>query len=433
MILHRRRGITLIELLIVIFIILLITSATIPAIQPAIENRRTREGARLLNVFLSAARNRAMEQARPVGVWIERMPGLSEAAVSLHFCETPRPYSGDFLDSSLTLYLEPFGAPYPSPTINEYWWIVTPRTTTAAIPDRWWNAEPNAQQLVRPGDYIKFSGMDRPLKLNVGKRSEMRLAGADGWVWYVAYGANRHRWDQGFHGLRYPSGELIISWWDNDYRGLGDWPFRTQFGPGDVRSPGVSYQVLRQPQKMLAGAIQLPEGVVIDLNYSGTASWCFHPRDNFRLDNSTGAGGTGSPFRGVPIFPNDETPVIVMFSADGVVDKVYSRCVDRVNGEIRVVNWTSWRPTEMLYFLVGDAEKVPAKSGWGTGAGGLDQYDNNWLDLTNYWVTVNPLLGLINTAEVSDFEDPNDTIAHDPNNILVSRRFANQPQSIGGR
>lgn len=428
----RRRGITLIELLVVIFIILLITSITIPAIQPALENRRTREAARLVNVFFNAARNRALEQGRPAGVWIERQTGLSEASVTLHFAEIPKPYSGDFLDSAVSLFYEPFGAPFRSPTIREYWLIVTPRTLTGGVPDRWWNAEPNAQHLIRPGDYIRFSGVERALKLNVGKRSDMRLAGGDTWVWYLAYGANKNSYNGGFTGARDNDGNLVINWWDNDFRGLHT-PLRTHLSPTQVRVPGVSYQIFRQPQKMSAGAVQLPQGTVIDLNFSGTSSWNFHPRDNFVTNNSTLAG---NPYRGKPIFPNDETPIIILFSPDGVVDRVYSRMR---NDDARIIDWNSWRPTSLLYFLIGDAEKIPAKSGWGPGgpgAGGFDQYQNNWLDLTNYWVTINPFTGLVNTAEVSDFDeraDPANQISFDPANIHVTRRFANQPQAMGGR
>lgn len=428
----RRTGITLIELLVVIFIILLITSITIPQIQPALENRRTREGARLLNVMFNAARNRAMESGRPAGIWLERMPGLPEACVSIHFAETPPPYSGDFLDSAVTTYYEPFGANYPDASIREYWYIVTPTTTTALLPDRWWNPEPNAQQLVRPGDYIKLNTSDRPLKLKAAKRSDLRLAGGDTYVWYAAYGANKRDNEPfgGFTNERDINGNFVIRWWDLNWRRIRWGPQRSWAGPAAVRRPGLPYQIIRQPQKMAAGAVTLPEGVVIDLNYSGTPFWSFHPRNNYSNLAADPNASSNSPYRGNPHFPNDETPIIVMFSPTGMVENVYSRI--NVN-RARVIDWTEWRPITYLYFLVGDAEKVPCKTGWGAGQNGLDQYDNNWLDLTNYWVTINPFTGLVNTAEVSDFPDANDTIAHDPAQVAVSRRFANNPQAIGGR
>lgn len=428
------RGVTLIELLVVLFIVLLITSITIPAIQPALENRRTREGARLLNVFFNAARNRAMERGRPVGVWLERQPGLPEAVVSLHFAETPPAYAGDFLDSGITAYFEPFAAPYPSPSVREYWYIVTPATTTAGTPDRWWNPEPNAQQLIRPGDNLRLLGADRSLRLRAAKRGDLRLGGPNTWVWYAAYGANKRHGDPfgGFTNERDHSGNFVIRWWDLDWRTLRRHPPRTWLGPTGVRRPGHPYQIIRQPQKSAAGAVQLPQGVVIDLNFSGTALWSFHPRNNYSnfAANPSGPGGNNSPYRGQPLFPNDESPVIVMFSPSGTLETVYSRAnLTRA----RIVEWTDWRPISHLYFLVGDAEKLPAKTGWGPGEGGLDQYENNWLDLTNYWVTINPFTGLINTAEVSDFPDPTDTHAHDPARVGFARRFANNPQAMSGR
>ena len=90
-----RRGVTLLELLVVIIIIVSITAATIPAVLPALANRRVREASRVVNVFIAGARNRAMQTGRPVGVMIERFNGLPEAAMTLSYCEMPLPYAGD--------------------------------------------------------------------------------------------------------------------------------------------------------------------------------------------------------------------------------------------------------------------------------------------------------------------------------------------------
>ena len=62
------RGFTLIEMLIVITIMLILVGAAATAMRPATEGRRIREAARAINVYLSSARNRAMETGRPCGV-----------------------------------------------------------------------------------------------------------------------------------------------------------------------------------------------------------------------------------------------------------------------------------------------------------------------------------------------------------------------------
>ena len=58
-----RRGITLVELLIVITIMMMMMALAARRIKPAVDARRVREGARMLSVYLSAARNRRGDAA----------------------------------------------------------------------------------------------------------------------------------------------------------------------------------------------------------------------------------------------------------------------------------------------------------------------------------------------------------------------------------
>src|SRR4051794_27315626 len=98
------RGVTLLEILIVLTIMLMITGATLPVMLPALQNRRMREGSRLVSTFISGARSRAIEAGRPVGVMFERLNGLPMAA-QVSYVEIPPPYNGDSLNSTLSLQL----------------------------------------------------------------------------------------------------------------------------------------------------------------------------------------------------------------------------------------------------------------------------------------------------------------------------------------
>ncbi len=91
----------------VIIIIVTITAATIPAVLPALANRRVREASRIVNVFIAGARSRAMQTGRPVGVMFERFAGLPDGAMTLSYCEVPPPYAGDFTDSRATVSKQP--------------------------------------------------------------------------------------------------------------------------------------------------------------------------------------------------------------------------------------------------------------------------------------------------------------------------------------
>jgi type II secretory pathway pseudopilin PulG len=94
---------TLIELLIVVSLLLLLVIFAIPAVRPGLDAQRLREAARMVNVFLGNARNRAEESGRPYGVEIERVASQPLASVRLYQVEVPPPYGGDLQNSTIAI------------------------------------------------------------------------------------------------------------------------------------------------------------------------------------------------------------------------------------------------------------------------------------------------------------------------------------------
>ncbi len=97
------RGVTLIELLVVVSIIMILTVVVLPTMQPAAESRRIREAARVVNVFLATARNRAIATGKPCGVVFERTEVDGRFCTVLYQIETPPPYAGDSVNSRITV------------------------------------------------------------------------------------------------------------------------------------------------------------------------------------------------------------------------------------------------------------------------------------------------------------------------------------------
>lgn len=148
-----RRGVTLVELLVVIFVMLLITAITIPVVAPAMKGRQVREAARMVDSYINGARTRALLAAHPYGVMLARQQNNPSACTTLSYCEQPDPYAGDYTASKIRLLGNGgFGAWAAPPALGSY--SISPAATDPVFQlfDTGW---PNS---VSPGDLIYFGG-----------------------------------------------------------------------------------------------------------------------------------------------------------------------------------------------------------------------------------------------------------------------------------
>ena len=93
-------------MLIVIAIMLMLVTAAATVMPSMTESRRIRETARAVNIYLSTARNRAMESGRPCGVTFHCLNvGTFGHSLPLNAdqCEVPPPYAGDSTTSAGTV------------------------------------------------------------------------------------------------------------------------------------------------------------------------------------------------------------------------------------------------------------------------------------------------------------------------------------------
>jgi prepilin-type N-terminal cleavage/methylation domain-containing protein len=309
-----RRGATLIEMLVVITILVILAGAALPLMRTAVSGSRPRETARAVNVYFSSARNRALETGRPCGVMLTRMDNRPGASMVLQQVEMPPPYAGDSLSSAAQLQVA-----YGSGT-----------ATVTATMDAGFNAT-----LVSVGDLVQFNGQG---------------------PWYTVGGVNATTITA---SINLSAGQLL------------PWPTASL-------SPPVPYQILRQPRSSATTPLQLPMGMAVDLDYSGTDAASFGSTDNF--------------------------PVYLLFSPHGSLDRV---------------GFGGLTPDPVIYpiyLLVGRGDKVG------------DTTNPNWQDFNNIWVALNPQTGMVTTAPV--VSAAGNAV---PASVSDSRGAARTAYSMGGR
>ncbi len=393
-----RRGFTLVEMLIVVAIIAALMAVALRVLQP-IGQRRVREAAREVNVYLSSARNRAMELGRPCGVIFKRANGTNFPAASMVLEQyvVPPLYAGDTTSAvvrvqvqsvsssgiiTLRMRIRPNdfsnGLIYPGDQIQlnnqgPYYTILPP--PTSPFPP---NNPPDFPPDPNNNGYFKYSN------LNPAETDSDNDGFIDNYCIYIQ--------SQPIQSVPWPA------------QASGQW------------SEPVSFQILRSFDKTPVSSLQLPAGAVVDLDFSGPdVYWFPHP--------------TTPP----NYYPNYDVGIV--FSSNGGVEGMH--CY-RYNSNTNLYEYGAWRTAWPIFLSIGSSSRVrdffnqplPA-------APNLDELPN-WADLGSMWITINHLTGLVATSEncAVNLNDPNlkwnDITTWWPF-VNQSRTYAWQSQSMGGR
>lgn len=408
-------GFTLVELLVVIVIVLSLTAATLPIVFPALENRRMREAARLVNTYLAGARTRAIKTGRPVGVVFERDPVLGQIATTLSIAEVPPAFTGLTNDSLMAIYVA--NVQLDGTVLLNGALLFPPK-------------------FLRVGDLLQANHQGRRYTITAPDND------GDGFIDPVQSPFNPSLFALQFQTTverntiykKDPSYTTYLT------RAL---PWVTLAPPGrpqegtvnDIPVTPVPFQIFRQPGRTAAAAMELPESIVFDMAASGNQTLVETFAPAAMLDSNF-APGTPDP-----------TNVIIMFAPDGSIDRIFHGEVDGAGNQLFV----SHHVDSPILFLLGRREAIGAGGAAGFFSGleivsGAEPVTlENAVNESNMWLMINPQSGQVSLSKVAPVNEAIVTSLTDNNSngltgdewfseiLHESRATALEAETLSGR
>ena len=158
--LKRRRGLTLVELLVVVVILVMLVAVTIPLMRSIRSGSELDAAVRKIESIISDARTRAIVTGRPAGITLIRDPLNNNVAFQVALAESPPPYAGDVIHARALVGEEVDHPDIPGVRIKRVEFDPTQvrrlRPTTSSSLDMGALADESAW-FVRPGDTIRFN------------------------------------------------------------------------------------------------------------------------------------------------------------------------------------------------------------------------------------------------------------------------------------
>jgi type II secretory pathway pseudopilin PulG len=379
---------SLIEILVVVTILLFAAAVFVPRLKPLMDHSKIREAARVVQLYLSTARNQAMSSGRSTGVMIEPLASELGCSMTLTQIETPPPYGGDSSSSAVLTLSGTYGGvafPYTVATATGGSYSIAP------IRFDNWPSVPLYQgdqiQIgyqgfwygVAPAQSTGLPGVTNNISLNIfDTNTAMALPNVT---------------------INTPNGQVqqcLFVYLDVSH---GENPM--------IQNSGITapYKIRRWPTKSAAKALQLPSPTVIDLTASG-----YDPAPN-------------SPQLPTWMIPRGTTyPPTIMFAPDGTVDRTYVQQPSPTGNNQYV--YQAAVPVTPIYLLVGLRVKVNDNL--------PNPKDANLNDYNSLWVSIDPATGLILVSDPANVGTDATVLAPLNTSPYDSRYFARQSLANGG-
>ena len=213
----KRAGLTLVELLVVVTILMILLGVVLPLAAPSLNSRKVREAARQVNTAFASAKSRAEGTGRPAGVILNPDPNEAAKVYSLAFAKSPAFFSGSIEEGA--------GARVDPTSFDS----ATKRYTLTFV-----DTTTNSADTTSAAQLTSVMGTNVAFLIRFNHRGRWHVGNVTGGGFNVepAQGSN------------------------------------AMFIDGVIN--GVPYQILLPPKRSAAGAFTLPAGTHIDLSHSIT-------------------------------------------------------------------------------------------------------------------------------------------------------------------
>lgn len=388
-----RSGLTLIELLIVCFIIVLFVAVAAPLLRPNTNETKLREAARQLNAYFAEAKSYAAQRAKNVALVLDRSATEgardSNIVTRLYLAESPPTYSGDTLSATIAVWSHPYsvpGTPRQQPFVNG----LTPPYVNNSPPHLlvmdFLPGNPMADVIAKsywpnpqPNDRIPFT-------IRLGNPGSPTVSGP----WYQ--GLAIYQPTAPLMGI--PGREVqyyIVAQYNQPWYLAPAYPYSIPPmydapppNPPEVPSPyppppypnSAIFQMNFPPQNSSASNLELPTGTCVDLLFSGYQYYDYTPG----IPEAQAEPTTSS------FLSSSNTPLYIVFGPGGDVQYVL--------GDNSGINY---QPTR-ISLLVGTTDRAIDSSTDGSFR------TSNLNDRTAQWVSVNARTGYVSTADNAGFD-----------------------------
>ena len=287
------RGVTLVELLVVITILTIVFAVLIPRLRAVNEDRNIREAARVVSSAFSKASSRAINDGLS-GLMILPNPNFQQATFD-NFEEAG--FNEPYFAGTRIFQMRRLPA-YIGEEENSLAWIIDSEESNAPPPNSVVIDKPFEHEQAKPG---QDSANDRLIILPNDE---------------ISFNGSSYRYRITVVGINEEDGSKLDLTLDTT--GPAPLPSLGEARPVDHDGDsGVPFVIHRQPRRLESSLVELPEGYIIDLRYSGPLLTADTPEAAkagtlFNQNQSDGFLAGGDPFG-----------IVLHFDASGGISRVF--------------------------------------------------------------------------------------------------------------